>query len=478
MLFWVDFSSVNIRVGTPPQWVSVFPSTTGEETWVIGSDGCDDSFACLNKRGGLFLVNESSSWQDVGDYDIGFDPQFGDAGSGYYGLDNIALDQYSTYPDQIVAVINTTKCWLGTIGLGIEPSNFTDSSQLTFLSTLATNRSVIPSFSYGYTAGAYYRLKGVPASLTLGGIDQTRFTPNNVTFQLSPDKRPMVSLNSISVSANPGSSVNPAPSFSSPTTLLQSTSDGLFSIDSSTPFLWLPKTACNSFSQMLNLTYNNTLQVYTYSSTSVRTQLLNWNVTFKFTVTDLPDSQISTDIYIPLSAFDQTLTIPFPNYKSQDTGDAFFYFALRQAANATQYTLGRSFLQEAYLAVDYERGNFSVSQAKFAADALTNTNIIAINPPENSNLTSSPGTQSFLSTRVKVGIGVGAGVALPVTIIAIAICVWRRRRPPALEPSLPEKPENRISEPWGDRILPVEAPADASVAELLASLPDPIELQG
>jgi hypothetical protein len=36
-----SFSSVNIRVGTPPQWVSVFPSTTGEETWVIGRGGCD-----------------------------------------------------------------------------------------------------------------------------------------------------------------------------------------------------------------------------------------------------------------------------------------------------------------------------------------------------------------------------------------------------------------------------------------------------
>ena len=34
-------SRVDIRVGTPPQWVSVFPNTAGEETWVIGRDGCD-----------------------------------------------------------------------------------------------------------------------------------------------------------------------------------------------------------------------------------------------------------------------------------------------------------------------------------------------------------------------------------------------------------------------------------------------------
>ena len=34
---------VNIRVGSPPQWVSVFPSTKSEETWVIGRAGCDGS---------------------------------------------------------------------------------------------------------------------------------------------------------------------------------------------------------------------------------------------------------------------------------------------------------------------------------------------------------------------------------------------------------------------------------------------------
>ena len=62
-------------------------------------------------------------------------------------------------------MINTTEYWLGTIGLGVETLNFTDSSQLTFLSTLANNQSVIPSLSYGYTAGAYYRESCHPSNL-------------------------------------------------------------------------------------------------------------------------------------------------------------------------------------------------------------------------------------------------------------------------------------------------------------------------
>ncbi|KAL8640368.1 MAG: hypothetical protein Q9226_008757 [Calogaya cf. arnoldii] len=41
------------------------------------------------------------------------------------------------------------------------------------------------------------------------------------------------------------------------------------------------------------------------------------------------------------------------------------YFPLIRAANESQYTLGRTFLQEAYLIADYERRNFSISQCSW-----------------------------------------------------------------------------------------------------------------
>ena len=59
-------------------------------------------------------------------------------------------------PDQIVAVLNSTDNLLGVMGLGIETTNFTDVEKPTFLSTLADIQNLIPSRSYGYTAGAYY----------------------------------------------------------------------------------------------------------------------------------------------------------------------------------------------------------------------------------------------------------------------------------------------------------------------------------
>lgn len=49
------------------------------------------------------------------------------------------------------------------------------------------DQELIPSFSFGYTAGAKYRLNGVFGSLTLGGFDAARFVTNNLTFPFAAD---------------------------------------------------------------------------------------------------------------------------------------------------------------------------------------------------------------------------------------------------------------------------------------------------
>lgn len=75
---------------------------------------------------------------------------------GSYGLDSVALSDQISVESQIVGIVNDTDYWLGYLGLGIKPTNFTDADIPTFLSSLV-NRSIIPSHSYGYTAGAYHR---------------------------------------------------------------------------------------------------------------------------------------------------------------------------------------------------------------------------------------------------------------------------------------------------------------------------------
>ncbi len=155
--FW---SPVSVRIGTFPQQVDLFVSTASQETLVIGTAGCDVSDTeCFAKRGRLFNYSSSTSWEGLQDYTLGLDSQLGFDGNGTYGYDNIALSDVISVPSQTVGVINfnTTDYWLGFFGLGVEPTNFTNIDKPSFLDSMVENQSLVPSHSYGYTAGAHYR---------------------------------------------------------------------------------------------------------------------------------------------------------------------------------------------------------------------------------------------------------------------------------------------------------------------------------
>ncbi|EXJ84854.1 hypothetical protein A1O3_05529 [Capronia epimyces CBS 606.96] len=490
------WSTINIRVGSPEQWLSVLPSTLSQETWVVGPAGCDGTSTCQSKRGGLFYANESSTYKPRGFYDLNFDSQLGTAGVGYYGLDTIHLDDQTFVPDQIIAVVNSTDRWLGTLGLGVQQTRFNGTKDfLPLLSSLVENASLIPSHSYSYTAGAFYRLKSVPASLTLGGIDANRFTPNNMTFSLSADYAPVIAINSISVSSSSShGEALPANWNSNPETLLGGSQAALFTIDSSTPFLWLPEKVCDSFASALNLTYDDNLQLYIFpdDNSSSPDALTAWNLTFTFTLSNLPSSPNGIDLTLPYDAFNLQLSYPFPNLEANFTSPPKNYFPLRKAANSTQYVIGRAFLQETYLTVDYERNSFSLSQAVFTLDAVDNVNLMSIEPPANS-IWAGPDTptKSGLSTGAKAGIGVGAAVGA----LAVATLIWmlclRKNKPKAdgvvekikrrsLLSRLHRTPDSKtsVSELLGDKRHPTEVPADPSVTRFELPGDTPIEMPG
>jgi len=54
-------------------------------------------------------------------------------------------------------LVNTTQYLLGNFGIGIVPGNFGNSTPISAISGLVEKRGVIPSHSYGFTAGAKYR---------------------------------------------------------------------------------------------------------------------------------------------------------------------------------------------------------------------------------------------------------------------------------------------------------------------------------
>jgi hypothetical protein len=68
--------------------------------------------------------------------------------------------------------------------------------------------------------------------------------------------------------------------------------------------------------------------------------LLSTNASFTFKIGNATDEGSTIDIALPYASFD--LTVDYPIVSNQTR-----YFPLQRAANDTQYTLGRTFLQEA-----------------------------------------------------------------------------------------------------------------------------------
>jgi len=86
----------------------------------------------------------------------------GYGGNGDYGLETVAfvntLTSFTTsINDVLVAAINDTNYYQGYIGLGVTQGVFKSNLTNPFIPQLAQSYGIIPSHSYGYTAGAYYR---------------------------------------------------------------------------------------------------------------------------------------------------------------------------------------------------------------------------------------------------------------------------------------------------------------------------------
>ncbi|KAL8784988.1 MAG: hypothetical protein Q9213_003649 [Squamulea squamosa] len=354
-----NWSSFALRVGTPGQPVRVLISTAGQSTWVASKHGCPANapIECKDFRGDLFAVDESRTWIGQGNKSLDLETNLYHPDAAAFGLDTVALGFSNinggpTLENQVLAAITGYEFMLGTFGLGSEPTNLTNFSvpHPSFLGHLY-DQHLIPSLSWGYTAGALYPdtgWKGALASLTFGGFDSDRFYSNNVSFNFASDSSRdlVVGLHSITSLEADGTfhSLLPTPH----TTF----------IDSTFPYIWLPQEASESFERAFGLIYSESTSRYLVNDT-LHEELLSRNLNISFRIGNTENrSGPTVDIVLPYSSFDTTFRENFDTIPIR-------YFPLQRAANDTQYTLGRAFLQEAYLVTDYERKNFTVSQCRF-----------------------------------------------------------------------------------------------------------------
>jgi hypothetical protein len=291
----------------------------------------------------------------------------------------------------------------------------------------------------------------VLGSLTLGGYDASRMDGDGITVPFASDD---------SVPLQVGVTQITALNTLLGTATLYST--GYFAlVDSTVPHIWMPAAACDNFASNFGLIYDDQTDLYLINDT-MHTKLQQLNPTIIFQLSpDTTDGGASTNIELPYAAFD--LQASYPYYTNSTR-----YFPIRRAANETQYILGRTILQEAYLIADYERRNFTITQAAFA-NPMPAEKLTSILPPGvDAKHSSTP------SRNAIIGIVVGAVVGFILVLFIFAAIIARRRRRRrqraalALLNSSPDS-DDSTSPAEVDAALKPELSADTELNEMPAS---------
>lgn len=398
------------------------------QTWVVHPQGCPAYITatqvdnnCEDARGGIFASNASSSWKSVGLYGFNIETNLGIDGNAYFGYDSVGLggpgEGGPTLLNTTIGNFATTNYWIGVFGLNPKPTNF--SSQLngaTSYMTQLKQQGLIPSVSFGYNAGAKYRFTGVLASLTLGGYDTSRFVPNEVefTFALDNTRDTVVAIQSIT---------KPGEGNTNATELLPKPIYAL--LDATVPQIWLPLEACQAFEQAFGLIYDTATNLYLVSE-SLHTSLKARNANVTFTLGQGLAGGSTVSITLPYASFDLTASVPY-----QGLAQSTYYFPLQRASNETQYTLGRTFMQEAYITVDYERAKFNVSQALWIQNAAPN--LVGIPAADSDDGNDYSGNTVSVVTQQSSGLAPGAtgGIVAGATVLLLLVvgaAIWYLRR--------------------------------------------------
>ncbi|KAF2623815.1 acid protease [Macroventuria anomochaeta] len=428
---WNTFS---LRVGSQQSIANVFPSTASQQIWVVNRDACVGQYEdtsinktvigfdqkCKGSRGYLFNTTESSTWDEQGFYGLWVGGTYGLSGNGYYGYDAVGLgipgEEGPTVDNTTIGTLKNSNFWLGQLGLHPKPTNFSadllSTPPVPSYMTRLFEQGNIPSLSFGYTAGVQYHDTLFLGSLTLGGYDSSRYISNNVSFVFSPDNERdlVVGLAGLTANTTTRSDINLLPAGTDDVTLL---------IDTTVAELWLPLAICEAFEKAFGLTYDNTTKLYLVDDLLHQT-LLAQDPSVTFSLRQAHTTDQTVQITLPYAAFDLEAQHPY-----RGLNETTRYFPLRRGDNKTQWALGKTFLQEAYIKVDWERSRFNVYQCDWTYGKPTN--VVSIVSPIYAEVATAITKTGESHTGVIVGIAVGCVFIVIFIATAIAAYLWRRR---------------------------------------------------
>ena len=139
---------------------------------------------CTKTRGNTYDDTKSTSWNSKGLFQLGFEVNLGYQGNEYngtFGYDTLGIQSKGanvSVDHQVVAAIENKGFYLGNLGLSPYNINFTSGADSSpSLLTSLKSQNLIPSLSYGYTAGASYRKSpDATSKLSVANMNQNKRT--------------------------------------------------------------------------------------------------------------------------------------------------------------------------------------------------------------------------------------------------------------------------------------------------------------
>ncbi|KAI5919533.1 aspartic peptidase domain-containing protein [Camillea tinctor] len=455
--------AVQVTLGNE-QTISLYPGREFQ-SFLLTSGYCNhnSTTACYATQAGLY--NEAQSqWAPGPDYMSGLDMDGDDAVSwidymdiGSKTIPNVSLalldSSYMVYPDGT---------WfpqtVGCLGIGAPDTvnqSFSTNGGPAINASLVPGwlweRDQTPSNSFAMHIGSAN--PSMSGSLYFGGYDRNRIVGDILTE--SDDYTKAITLKDIGIAVIDGSSPWSYPSKGG---LLAANNDSItsggveVSVDGCSPYLSLPKSTCDNIAAELPVTYNSALGLYIWNTDDAKySQIVSSASALVFTFLGGSNTQNVT-ISVPFRHLNLTLTAPLVRTEQQ-------YFPC-YTGPAGSYTLGRAFLQDAFVGANWNTKTWWLAQApgpnvpaaSVVEIAETDATIQASAndwkeswsgswralSPEEANSSSSVSPEATtsaaqgtgLSTGAQAGIGVGVGIAGLAILGAIAFFLFKRRKAP------------------------------------------------
>ncbi|KAL8980322.1 MAG: hypothetical protein Q9205_004560 [Flavoplaca limonia] len=240
---------------------------------------------------------------------------------------------------------------LGNLALGAPniKQNFDNISTNLIPSALNLSNQ-ISSNTFGLHVGS--AAMGIPLSLWLGGYDSSRVL-GPVSSQPYFSDPCRIDLLDVGIGVDNG--ISPFPFVEKQGVLHQgneSISDSIqVTIEPLAPYLHLPQSACDAIASYLPVTYQNKYKLYFWNTEDPRYEPLVKSpsyLSFTFRATSLPQAELT--IKVPFRLLNLTLQAPLIDRPTQ-------YFPCQSPQADGMYTLGRAFLQAAFLGINWDQDN-------------------------------------------------------------------------------------------------------------------------